>query len=616
MAKNQKIVVLRAMVSGILLICAYLLGKWYWLSLALFGAAYVIIGYDVLRKSYRNILRGQVFDENFLMSIATIGALALQEFGEAVFVMLFYQVGELFQSIAVGKSRKSISSLLEMAPEFANVEKDGELVRIDPSELGIGDVIVIKPGEKIPVDGVVLEGCSSIDTANLTGEAVPCDAGPGSEVISGCINISGALKVRVEKEFLDSTVSKILDLVENASSNKSVSENFITKFARYYTPAVVFAAAITAIVPPLIAGGWSEWLHRALMFLVISCPCALVISVPLSFFGGIGCASQNGILIKGSNFIEALSKCGIAVFDKTGTLTNGEFSVAKISSNGIAEEELLEIAAYAEYYSNHPIARSVVSAYGMSIAESRISDLSEIPGKGVVLKLDGAEVLAGNAALLREAGISFSDKIHNNGTAVYIAGNGAFLGTIVISDAIKQNAEFAMQDIRKCGVETVVMLSGDKRAAAERIGAKLGIDRVYSELLPTEKVSKLEDLMTEKTGKKCVVYIGDGVNDAPVLSRADVGIAMGAFGSDAAIEAADIVLMDDDITKVSLAIRISRNTMRIVKQNISFALFVKFAVMVLGVLGLSNMWEAVFADVGVSVIAILNSMRALKYKTK
>lgn len=615
MTKKQKITLLRVAVSAMLLAAANPFKAQAWISMVLFGAAYLTIGYDVLKKSFKNILRGQVFDENFLMSIATIGALVLREFGEAVFVMLFYQVGELFQDIAVGKSRRSISALLEMAPEFANVERDGALIQVDPAELSIGDVVVIKPGEKIPIDGTVIAGSSSIDTANLTGESVPRDVLPQSEVISGCINISGVLKVRVDKEFSDSTVSKILDLVENASTNKSRSESFITKFARYYTPAVVFAAALTAALPPLFFGGWSEWLHRALMFLVISCPCALVISVPLSFFGGIGCASRNGILIKGSNYIETLAKCRTAVFDKTGTLTKGEFSVSEILPKNVAKEKLLEIAAYAEHYSNHPVARSVVRAYDKAIDESRISNAKELPGKGVCLMLDGVSVCAGNAALMLDENIK-DFEMPDSETVVYVAQDGLFIGTIKVSDELKSGAKKAIKDIRSCGVETIVMLSGDKRSTAERIASQLEIDKVYSELLPTEKVSQLEELLTQKSEKNSMAYIGDGVNDAPVLSRADVGIAMGALGSDAAIEAADIVLMDDELGKVALAIRISKRTMTIVRQNIAFALFVKLAVMLLSFLGLSNMWEAVFADVGVSVLAILNSMRALRYKVK
>lgn len=616
MTKKHKITVARIIVSSVLLILAYLLEDSFWVSLILFCGAYLVIGYDVLRKSFKNIISGQVFDENFLMTIATIGAFALYEFGEAVFVMLFYQVGELFQSIAVGKSRKSVADLMEMAPEYANIERNGQLDKVDPSELLVGDIIVIKPGEKIPVDGVVLEGSSSVDTANLTGEAVPRDVHKGSEVISGCINLSGMLRVEVKNIFLDSTVSKILDMVENASANKSVSENFITKFAKYYTPAVVFAALITAIVPPLFSGSFSEWLHRALMFLVISCPCALVISVPLSFFGGIGCASKNGILIKGSNYIEALSKCKTAVFDKTGTLTKGIFSVSKLVPASIEEGALLEVAAYAEYYSNHPIARSIVQSYGRAIDEERITAVQEIPGKGMKVDIDGKSVYAGNESLMRQVGVEGYGAEEYAGSVVYIASDEEFLGTIVISDELKENAKSALNSIRRRNVSSIVMLSGDKTLTAEGIGSELGMDKVYSELLPDEKVEKLEQIFEQSADKGTVLYVGDGVNDAPVLSRADVGMAMGAFGSDAAVEAADIVLMDDDPDKVAFAIGIAKNTMRIVKQNIAFALLVKLAVMILGVLGLSNMWEAVFADVGVSVVAILNAMRAMYYKER
>ncbi len=615
MSKKHKAVLRRIIASGILLIAAYFIPMNKYAKITLFMANYFLIGYDVLKKSFRNIMHGQVFDENFLMAIATVGAIATKEFGEAVFVMLFYQVGELFQSIAVGKSRKSVSDLMEICPEYANVERDGKLEQVDPSVLAVGDMIVVKPGEKIPVDGVVADGSSNINTANLTGESKPSYVEKGDSVISGCINLDGVLTVRVEKEFSDSTVCRILELVENASSAKTVTENFITKFAKYYTPAVVGCAALLAFIVPLFAGDFTDWLHRALIFLVISCPCALVISVPLSFFGGIGCASKNGILIKGSNFIEALAKGTTVAFDKTGTLTKGSFEVSEISAEGMEEDELLEVAAYAELYSNHPIAVSIKNAYGRELDEKRISDLREIAGKGICVKLDGREVLAGNRALMRDSSISVPD-ISADATVVFVAVGGEYKGSIAISDEIKPESAPALKKLRSCGAKKLVMLTGDKREAGEKTAEILGIDEVHCELLPTDKMNRVEELLERQPHGETLIYVGDGVNDAPVLSRADVGIAMGAMGSDAAIEAADVVLMDDNIEKVPLAMRISVKTIRIVKENIVFALAVKLLVMILGACGRANMWEAVFADVGVSVIAILNAMRALNCKAK
>lgn len=616
MTKKQKNVVKKAIISGLLLVLAYLFKTFPLIQLAVFITAYLVIGLDVLKKSFRNICKGQIFDENFLMSLATLGAFAIGDFGEAVFVMLFYKVGELFESITVGKSRKSISDLMEICPEYANLEKDGEVIIVDPSELVVGDIIVVKPGEKISVDGVVIEGESGIDTANLTGESVPRWVSEGDHLISGCINTEGVLRVRVEKEFRDSTVSKILDLVENASSKKSVSETFITKFAKYYTPIVVVCALLLAVIPPIFFGAWQEWLHRALIFLVVSCPCALVISVPLSFFCGIGCASRQGILIKGSNYIEALSRCKAVAFDKTGTLTKGRFQVVKVCPQNISEDELLKIAAHAEYYSTHPVAVSICKAYTGGYETDKISEVNEIAGHGVKLILDGKSVVAGNELLMQKEKVEVP-RVAFAGTAVHLAIGGKYLGYIVVADEIKEDAKLAMTQLRSCGTDTLTMLSGDKKVVAEQVGEELGLDEVYSELLPADKVSALEKLMEKVKKSKAsntLAYVGDGVNDAPVLSRADIGIAMGAMGSDAAIEAADVVLMNDSIKKVPIAIQISKKTLGIVKQNVVFALSVKFLVLILSTYGLSNMWEAAFADVGVSVIAILNAMRILKYK--
>ena len=615
MNKKQKNTLYRIIISAVLMILAFIMPDGI-IKTTLFLINYILIGYDVILKSVKNIGNGQLLDENFLMMIATVGAMILSEFSEAVFVMLFYQVGELFQSIAVGKSRKSISDLMAIYPEHANIERDGEIVEVDPEELAVGDIIVIKPGEKIPVDGCVLEGNSTVDTANLTGEAMPSAVSEGSAVISGCVNISGVLRVKVQKEFSDSTVCRILELVESASENKAVSENFITKFAKYYTPIVVACAAALALLPPIILGdGWGAWLHRALVFLVVSCPCALVISVPLSFFGGIGCASKNGILIKGSNFIEQLAKCRVAVFDKTGTLTKGSFEVREVKSAGITAEELIRITAHAECYSNHPIAMSVQKAYSGEINKEAVSDVCEIAGKGIMAKVDGKKIIVGNAEFMKISGINTEDA-NAAATVIHIAEGDEYRGFIVISDEIKEGAAESLRNLRAYGAQNLVMLTGDGRAAGEAVGEKLGLDRVYARLLPQDKVSRLEELIEQKDKKSTLVYVGDGVNDAPVLTRADVGIAMGAMGSDAAIEAADVVLMDDSIEKIPLALKICKKTMRIVKQNIVFAISVKVLVMILSAHGISGMWEAVFADVGVSVIAILNAMRTLSLSGK
>ena len=578
------------------------------LKIAIFAVPYLIIGYDVILKSIKNIRKGHVFDENFLMTIATVAAFVVSEYLEAVAVMLFYQVGELFQSYAVGKSRKSIADMMDICPEYANMEKDGELVTVDPDDVETGAIIVVKPGERIPLDGIVIEGESMIDTAALTGESVPRRACEGSEVISGCINGNGTLKVQVTKAFEDSTVARILELVENASSKKAKVENFITRFAALYTPIVTGLALLVAVVPSIVTGDWMQWLHRACIFLVISCPCALVISVPLSFFGGIGAASKIGILVKGGNFLEAVKDVTTIVFDKTGTLTKGEFKVAKIYAANCTESELIEIAAHAEGYSTHPIAESIRDEYGKAPDMDRVKDVEEIPGFGVKAVVDGHEVLAGKAGLLTERNIE-PILCNDIGTIIYVAVDGVYAGTIVIADSIKPNVKEAIMKIRAAGVGKTVMLTGDNRDVAAMVAKEIGIDEVRAELLPGDKVVQVEKLLNE--GGK-VAYVGDGINDAPVLSRADVGIAMGSMGSDAAIEAADIVIMDDDIGKIASIVKISGKTIRIVKQNIWFALIVKVAVMVLGTIGIANMWEAVFADVGVAVIAILNAMRCLK----
>lgn len=585
-----------------------------WALFIIYLVPYLVIGYDIIWKAARNIRNGQVFDENFLMMIATFGAFGIKEYSEAVAVMLFYQVGELFQGYAVGKSRQSISDMMNICPEYANIEEDGRLVQVEPDEVEVGSVIVVKPGERIPLDGIVVEGESLVDTAALTGESVPRRAAVGDGIISGCVNGRGTLKVRTTKEFDDSTVAKILELVENASSKKSKTENFITRFAKYYTPIVTIGAVLLAVIPPLVLGGnWGDWIQRACTFLVISCPCALVISVPLGFFGGIGAASKIGVLVKGSNYLEAVAEMTTIVFDKTGTLTKGEFRVTELKPQNCTEAELLEMAAMGEGYSNHPIAGSIKEAYGKQIDMGRVSDAEEEAGHGVCVRIDGQEVLIGNEKLLRAHDISYVP-CESAGTIVYVAKEGIFAGAIVISDTIKDGAKEAIRDMKRVGVKKCVMLTGDRKPAAEAVAQKLGLDEAHAELLPGDKVARVETLLdTQENGEK-LAFVGDGINDAPVLTRADIGIAMGSMGSDAAIEAADVVLMDDDVQKIAAVVRISRKTLRIVKQNIIFALTVKALVLLLGALGMANMWEAVFADVGVSVIAIVNSMRALKTK--
>ena len=584
-------------------------------SLALFTVAYALAGYDVLYRAVRNILRGQIFDENFLMAIATVGAFAIGDFAEGAAVMLFYQVGELFQSYAVNQSRKSITELMNIRPDFANVLREGEYVTVDPEEVLVGETILVKPGEKVPLDGTIIEGSTTLDTAALTGEALPREVKAGEEVISGCINLNGIILVQVNKEFEESTVAKILDLVENASSKKAKAENFITKFAKYYTPIVVIVAAILAIIPPILIpdASFKDWLYRALIFLVVSCPCALVISIPLGFFGGIGGASKQGILIKGSNYLEALANTRTVVFDKTGTLTKGNFAVTSINTSSGSEDDLLELAAKAEYYSNHPISNSIKKAYGKEITEDDIKDVNELPGYGVKAIINEKTVLAGNERLMKENNIDYVP-CKEVGTIVYVAAEGAFLGSIVIADEIKSDAKVAILDLKKAGIRRTVMLTGDAKQVGEKVASELKIDDVYTNLLPGDKVEKLEKLLSAKNPKETLAYVGDGINDAPVLARADIGIAMGGLGSDAAIEAADIVIMEDEPSKIATAIGISRKTLRIVKQNIVFALGVKILVLILAAFGMSNMWEAVFADVGVSVIAILNAIRVLRYK--
>ena len=608
--------VLRIAVSAVLLAVAVLIpysGTWRFL---LFLPAYFVIGWDVLWKAVRNIAHGQVFDENFLMALATVGAFCTGFFGEgeypeAVFVMLFYQVGELFQSYAVGKSRKSISSLMDIRPDYANVEREGRLVQVDPEEVAVGDTITVKAGEKIPLDGVVLEGASMVNTSALTGESVPRQVQPGDDVISGCINQNGLLRVRVTKAFGESTVAKILDLVENSSSKKARAENFITKFARYYTPVVVICALALAVLPPLFLGDWVGWVQKALIFLVVSCPCALVISVPLSFFGGIGGASRQGILVKGGNYLEVLADTEMVVFDKTGTLTKGVFNVTAIHPDQYSESGLLELAALAESYSDHPISRSLKEAYGKEIDSSRVGRVEELSGRGVRAQVDGKTVCAGNDKLMEEIGVSWHP-CHRVGTTVHVAVEGQYIGHIVISDQVKPDSKEAIAALKAQGVKKTVMLTGDAKAVGESVAKDLGLDEVYTQLLPGDKVARVEALLSEKSPKGRLAFVGDGINDAPVLSRADIGIAMGALGSDAAIEAADIVLMDDKPSKIAKAMEISKRTLRIVRQNIVFALAVKLLVLILTPFGLSNMWEAVFADVGVTVIAILNASRALQ----
>ena len=586
-----------------------------WINNCIFILSYIIVGFEILRKAVRNIFRGKVFDENFLMSVATLGAFAIGEFPEAVAVMLFYQVGELFQDYAVDKSRKSIASLMDIRPDYANVIRNGKEEKVNPDDVKIGDTIVIKPGEKVPLDGVVIDGKTTLDTKALTGESVPRDAGKGDTVLSGCINLSGTIKMEVTKEFGETTVSKILDLVENASSKKAKSENFITKFAEYYTPIVVIIAVILAIVPPLIIEGASfqDWLYRALSFLVVSCPCALVISIPLSFFGGIGGASKIGVLVKGSNYLEALSKAEIMVFDKTGTLTEGVFEVQNIEPVGISKEELLKVAAYTEHYSNHPISKSIKKAYNKEIDEKEIIDSQEVSGKGIVAQIGKKNVFAGNEKLMDEKGIEYTKCTHV-GSVVYVAIDGKYVGHIVISDKIKEDAKKTIDELKKSNIKQTVMLTGDRKNIGEAVAKEIGIDKVYSELLPDGKVEKVEELLKTKSPKGKLAFVGDGINDAPVLAMADIGIAMGGLGADSAIEAADIVIMTDQPSKIISAMKLSKKTMRIVRENIIFAIAVKVLVLILTAFGLSTMWQAVFADVGVSVIAILNALRALRVK--
>ena len=621
MNKKQKKVFTRIIVAAVLMVVLSLLPIDGWLKFVLFMIPYLVIGHDILLKAWKGILNRQVFDENFLMAVATIGAILLGDYKEGVAVMLFYQIGELFQSYAVGKSRRNISELMDIRPDYANIEKeDGTLEQVDPDEVEIGSVIVVQPGEKVPIDGVIEEGRTSLNTSALTGESLPREAGVGDEVISGCINMSGVLKIRTTKEFGESTVSKILDMVENASSKKSRSENFISKFAKYYTPAVCYGALALAVLPPLVrllflgmTPEWGDWVMRALTFLVISCPCALVISIPLSFFAGIGGASNAGVLVKGSNYLETLSQTKYVVFDKTGTMTQGVFEVSGVHHSSMDTEKLLEYAALAECHSSHPISKSLKKAYGKPLDPSRVTDVEEISGNGVTAKVDGVRVAAGNSKLMEKLGVDCME-CHSVGTVVHMAVNGKYAGHILISDQIKPHAKEAIAALKKCGVKKTIMLTGDRREAARQVAEELGIDEVHSELLPSDKVAQVEKLLDEKGEKEKLAFVGDGINDAPVLSRADIGIAMGALGSDAAIEAADIVLMDDDPLKISKAIRISRKCLRIVYENIYFAIGVKVVCLILGALGIANMWAAIFADVGVMIIAVLNAIRALNVK--
>nr|WP_294529718.1 heavy metal translocating P-type ATPase [uncultured Blautia sp.] len=620
MNKKQKKMLIRIIIATALIVILSLLPVDGYVKFALFMIPYLVIGYDILKKAWKGILNRQAFDENFLMAVATIGAIALKDYKEGVAVMLFYQIGELFQSYAVGKSRKNISELMDIRPDYANVEKDGSLCQVDPDEVEVGTVIVVQPGEKVPIDGVVVEGQSTLNTSALTGESLPREVACDDEIISGCINLNGVLKIRTTKEFGESTVSKILDLVENSSSKKSRSENFISKFAKYYTPAVCYSALALAIIPPIVrmaamglSPEWGDWIYRALTFLVISCPCALVISIPLSFFAGIGGASNQGILVKGSNYLETLSQTKYVVFDKTGTMTKGVFEVAGIHHSDMSDEKLLEYAALAECASSHPISKSLKKAYGKAIDRSRVTDIEEISGNGVTAKVDGTSVAVGNTKLMDHLGIKYID-CHHVGTVVHMAVDGKYAGHILISDIIKPHAKEAIQALKNAGVTKTVMLTGDAKKVADQVAAELGINEVYSELLPADKVSKVETLLSQKGEKDKLAFVGDGINDAPVLSRADIGIAMGALGSDAAIEAADVVLMDDDPLKISKAIKISRKCLRIVYENIWFALGIKAICLILGALGIANMWMAIFADVGVMVIAVLNATRALFVK--
>ena len=624
MSKKQKKVLIRIIISSVLLVALMITSKLVqlnkWVEFVLFLVPYLIIGYDILKKAIKGIAKGQVFDENFLMAVATIGAVALGDFAEGAAVMLFYQIGELFQSVAVGKSRRNITSLMDIRPDYANVEVDGKLEKVDPDDVEIGTYIVVNPGEKVPIDGVVVSGESTLNTSALTGESVPRSVKSGDEIISGCINLTGVLRIKTSKEFGDSTVSKILDLVENSIMKKSKSENFITKFARYYTPAVCGGALVLAVLPPVVrmimgeSAMWGDWITRALTFLVISCPCALVISIPLSFFAGIGCASANGVLVKGSNYLEALSDTQYIVFDKTGTLTKGVFEVTGIyPANGFDENTIVGLASYAESASNHPISISLKKYFGKEIKRDSVSDIEEIAGHGVSAVVNGHKVYAGNIKLMHKENIAV-DAEHNDGTVVYVSCDGVYAGCIVISDVVKENSKKAISNLKKSGIDKTVMLTGDSKETAKRVAENLGLDEYHAELLPADKVEWVEKLLGEKSPKKKLAFVGDGINDAPVLSRADIGIAMGALGSDAAIEAADIVLMDDDPSKIALARKISVHTLKIVKENIWFALIVKAVCLVLGALGIANMWIAIFADVGVMVLAVLNAIRALKLK--
>lgn len=619
MNKKQKKMLIRIIIAAVLIVVFSLLPAEGYLRFVLFMIPYLVIGYDILKKAFKGILNKQVFDENFLMAVATVGAILLGDYSEGVAVMLFYQIGELFQSYAVGKSRRNISELMDIRPDYANIEKDGALEQVDPDEVEIGTIIVVQPGEKVPIDGVITEGTSTLNTSALTGESLPRDAKAGDEVISGCINMTGLLKIRTTKEFGESTVSKILELVENSSSRKSKSENFISKFAKYYTPAVCYGALALALIPPIVLlimgkpAMWGDWIYRALTFLVISCPCALVISIPLSFFAGIGGASNQGILVKGSNYLETLAQTKYVVFDKTGTMTQGVFEVSGIHHNEMPDEKLLEYAALAECSSSHPISKSLQKAYGKPIDRNRVTDIEEISGNGVIAKVDGISVAAGNTKLMNRLGIAYQD-CHHVGTVVHIAIDGKYAGHILISDIIKPHAKEAIAELKKAGISKTVMLTGDSKRVADQVAEELGIQEVYSELLPADKVSRVEELLNQKSEKDKLAFVGDGINDAPVLSRADIGIAMGALGSDAAIEAADIVLMDDDPLKISKAIKIARKCIRIVYENIYFAIGIKILCLILGALGIANMWMAIFADVGVMIIAVLNAIRTLFVK--
>jgi Cd2+/Zn2+-exporting ATPase len=619
MNKKQKKMLIRIIIAAVLIVVFSLLPAEGYLRFVLFMIPYLVIGYDILKKAFKGILNKQVFDENFLMAVATVGAILLGDYSEGVAVMLFYQIGELFQSYAVGKSRRNISELMDIRPDYANIEKDGTLEQVDPDEVEIRTIIVVQPGEKVPIDGVITEGTSTLNTSALTGESLPRDAKAGDEVISGCINMTGLLKIRTTKEFGESTVSKILELVENSSSRKSKSENFISKFAKYYTPAVCYGALALAFIPPIVLlimgkpAMWGDWIYRALTFLVISCPCALVISIPLSFFAGIGGASNQGILVKGSNYLETLAQTKYVVFDKTGTMTQGVFEVSGIHHNEMPDEKLLEYAALAECSSSHPISKSLQKAYGKPIDRNRVTDIEEISGNGVIAKVDGISVAAGNTKLMNRLGIAYQD-CHHVGTVVHMAIDGKYAGHILISDIIKPHAKEAIAELKKAGISKTVMLTGDSKRVADQVAEELGIQEVYSELLPADKVSRVEELLNQKSEKDKLAFVGDGINDAPVLSRADIGIAMGALGSDAAIEAADIVLMDDDPLKISKAIKIARKCIRIVYENIYFAIGIKVLCLILGALGIANMWMAIFADVGVMIIAVLNAIRTLFVK--